>query len=149
MAGKKPLPATSALKAELAAVADAAVAVNAAMLQVRTALGELKEAAGRISMAADRMAATSVAETVRPQRLLLTATEVGEVLALSESTVWRRARDGGLPKPVKLAGATRWRWQDLADAVARLHLGTGDSADEDVQPEEECPSCRRGRRRRT
>ncbi len=150
MAGKKPLPAsTPALKTELAAVTDVAVAMNDAMLQARTVLSGLKDLTEHISMVVDMMATARDPEAERPHRLLLTAAEVGNVLGMSESTVWRRTGDGSLPKPVRLGGATRWRWTDIKDAVARLRSEGGDAEDLAGRPEEDRPSSRKDRGHRT
>ena len=32
---------------------------------------------------------------------------------VKRQTIWRWARMGNLPKPVKLVGATRWRLEDI------------------------------------
>ena len=50
---------------------------------------------------------------------LLTAKQVGLMLALSKRQIFRLNAAGKLPRPVKIGGAVRWkladiiRWQDL------------------------------------
>lgn len=52
-------------------------------------------------------------------RLLDLATVVAK-LDLSESSVFRRVREGVLPMPVKVGGGARWVEAELVDAIARL-----------------------------
>jgi prophage regulatory protein len=47
---------------------------------------------------------------------MLTDKEVANVLKLSRSSVWRLARAGKLPKPVKVGlNAARWKQSELKD----------------------------------
>lgn len=38
----------------------------------------------------------------------------------SRATFWRRVKDGTLPRPIKIAGATRWRRDELLATIERL-----------------------------
>ncbi|TVQ59552.1 MAG: DNA-binding protein [Rhodobacteraceae bacterium] len=38
----------------------------------------------------------------------------------SRATFWRRVKDGTLPRPIKIAGATRWRRDELLETIERL-----------------------------
>ena len=50
---------------------------------------------------------------------LLTAKQLGLMLALSQRTIFRLTAAGKLPRPIRIGGAVRWkltdvtRWQDL------------------------------------
>lgn len=44
---------------------------------------------------------------------LLTVREVAATLKISVNTVWRHVRNGALPEPVRIVGATRWRRADI------------------------------------
>ena len=44
---------------------------------------------------------------------LLTVQDVAELLSIGVSSVWRKARSGDLPQPVKIGGSTRWRRADI------------------------------------
>lgn len=50
---------------------------------------------------------------------LLTATEVGLMLGLAKSTIWRQVSKGNLPPPVKIGGATRWRVRDIQQLISK------------------------------
>jgi predicted DNA-binding transcriptional regulator AlpA len=52
--------------------------------------------------------------------LALTAAQAGELLGIDASTVRRNATPevGSIPKPVKIAGAVRWRLDELRDWLA-------------------------------
>ena len=52
--------------------------------------------------------------------LLLTDNAAAALLGISRATLWRRVKDGTLPRPLKIGGATRWRRDALLDAVDRL-----------------------------
>lgn len=42
-------------------------------------------------------------------------------LSLSESTIWRKVRDGSFPKPVKLSEAvTAWKTSDIRAWMAKI-----------------------------
>ena len=43
------------------------------------------------------------------------------MLGVDRSTVWRKAAAGLLPRPVKVAGLTRWRLADI-EAVLAAHV---------------------------
>jgi excisionase family DNA binding protein len=45
--------------------------------------------------------------------LLLTVTEVARLLGISTRSVWRLARAGRCPEPVRLGRATRWRRREV------------------------------------
>ena len=40
------------------------------------------------------------------------------MLGVDRSTVWRKAAAGLLPRPIKVAGLTRWRLADVEAALA-------------------------------
>ena len=50
--------------------------------------------------------------------------EVLEITGLSRTTIWRRAREGSFPSPVRLGGertrAVGWREQDIYDWIDSL-----------------------------
>lgn len=49
------------------------------------------------------------------------AKTIAHALETSEATVWRWSASGKLPKPHKLGGGTtRWRTDELRDALAKL-----------------------------
>ena len=51
----------------------------------------------------------------------VTARTLAQVLAVSEVTIWRWAKDGRLPKPRKLgANTTRWNVGQVRAALAKL-----------------------------
>lgn len=67
---------------------------------------------------------------------LLTAKELGLLLALSKRQIFRLNACGKIPKPLKISGAVRWRladiirWQDLncpdrKEFEARQKAGAG------------------------
>ncbi|MFP5481151.1 MAG: helix-turn-helix transcriptional regulator [Alphaproteobacteria bacterium] len=49
---------------------------------------------------------------------LMTAREVAEHFNCNVSTIWRWLRQGILPKPVKIAGSTRWRRSEIEALTA-------------------------------
>ncbi len=61
--------------------------------------------------------------TTTPQSLLLRDTDVAQLLGIGKSTVWRESKEGRLPAPIKVGGATRWvrshitAWIDAAVAA--------------------------------
>lgn len=59
----------------------------------------------------------SLQDTEAP--LLVRAKMAAQMLAMGESTFWRKVSQGELPKPVKVAGMTRWRIADLREWVAQ------------------------------
>lgn len=50
---------------------------------------------------------------------LMTAREVAEHFKCNVSTIWRWLRQGLLPKPLKIAGSTRWRRADIEALTER------------------------------
>ena len=44
---------------------------------------------------------------------LLTVKEVAAMLSMGVTTVWCQTRNGNLPQPIKIGGATRWRKADI------------------------------------
>ena len=50
---------------------------------------------------------------------LLTDTDVAEMLGIHRSTVWRWAKDGRLPAPIRPLGAriARWRADEIEAAI--------------------------------
>ena len=56
---------------------------------------------------------TSPLTETQIQKLLVPAKEAAAMLSLGRSTFWQAVKDGRLPKPVKIGGATRWRVADL------------------------------------
>lgn len=51
------------------------------------------------------------------QQQLLSATDVATLFGVGKSTVWRWARLGSLPEPVRICGTTRWRRDDIEDRI--------------------------------
>lgn len=51
-------------------------------------------------------------------KILVPVSEAAKLLSIGESTMWRDAKAGKLPAPVKIGGATRWRVADLLAFVA-------------------------------
>lgn len=51
---------------------------------------------------------------------LLRDTQVAALLGVDRRTVRRLVASGDLPKPIKLAGSTRWRAGQLADYLGKL-----------------------------
>lgn len=51
-------------------------------------------------------------------KILVTAAEAAKMLAMGQSTFWRKVAEKKLPQPVKVAGITRWRVADLHACVA-------------------------------
>ncbi|WP_374646663.1 helix-turn-helix transcriptional regulator [Tabrizicola sp.] len=49
---------------------------------------------------------------------LMTSREVAGHFNCNVSTVWRWLRQGILPKPVKIAGSTRWRREEIEAMTA-------------------------------
>lgn len=57
--------------------------------------------------------------TELPQ-LLITAAVAAEMLSMGKSTFWQNVKNGSLPQPVKIGGATRWRVGELRRFIAAL-----------------------------
>lgn len=53
-----------------------------------------------------------------PERLALSAADVGRLLDISQRHVWALDRSGRLPRPIKLGRCTRWRADELRDWLA-------------------------------
>jgi predicted DNA-binding transcriptional regulator AlpA len=51
---------------------------------------------------------------------LVRAKEVGEMMGIGRTTVWRYAKEGKLPKPIKWQGHTVWRVADLEEFINSL-----------------------------
>jgi len=49
---------------------------------------------------------------------LMTVREVADFASLSVSRIWYLAREGIIPKPIKINGATRWLWSEILQFVA-------------------------------
>jgi excisionase family DNA binding protein len=47
----------------------------------------------------------------------MTVKDVAAYLTISVATVWRQAKLGTLPPPVRIGGATRWRRADIEAAL--------------------------------
>jgi predicted DNA-binding transcriptional regulator AlpA len=50
---------------------------------------------------------------------LMTDRQVADFLQCSRGTVWRLTAQGALPAPVRIAGMTRWRRDDIATLAAQ------------------------------
>jgi predicted DNA-binding transcriptional regulator AlpA len=50
---------------------------------------------------------------------LLNVKETAHALGCSVATVWRKAADGTLPKPVKIGGMTRWSQLELGACIEK------------------------------
>ena len=44
---------------------------------------------------------------------LITVKQVSVILGISIPSVWRNARTGNIPAPIKVGGATRWRASEI------------------------------------
>lgn len=53
-------------------------------------------------------------------KILVPAAEAAKMLSMGQSTFWRKVGEGSLPKPLKVAGMTRWRVADLQQFVDDL-----------------------------
>lgn len=51
------------------------------------------------------------------QPLLLSDKSAATLLGISRATFWRRVTDKSLPQPLRLGGVTRWRREDLENAI--------------------------------
>ena len=52
--------------------------------------------------------------------ILVSANTGAALLGISPATYWRRVKDKTLPEPIRIAGVTRWRLDDLKAAVDSL-----------------------------
>ena len=58
------------------------------------------------------------------QNLYLSDKQLAERYAVTRGTVWRWKREESFPQPIKLAGSTRWRLQDIeAWEQSQLEVG--------------------------
>lgn len=53
------------------------------------------------------------------EQLLLSVKDACTFLSMSRATFWRRVHDGTFPQPIRIAGITRWRRDDLIKAIDR------------------------------
>ncbi len=60
-------------------------------------------------------------------KTLIGVNSVAELIGGSPSTVWRRVKDGLLPKPIKFGGMTRWSRAEI-EAVIDAALAARDEA---------------------
>ena len=68
-----------------------------------------------------------VAPSEQPRAIAyVSAALLADLLDVSETTIWEWVRKGHLPRPVKIGGATRWRWSDV-----EIRLQGGQGGDED------------------
>lgn len=51
---------------------------------------------------------------------LLSVKQVAELLSCCVAVVWRDAKAGILPQPVKYGNYTRWKWSDVQAFIASL-----------------------------
>lgn len=51
------------------------------------------------------------------EKLLVPAIEAAKMLSMGRSTFWNKVKLDQLPKPVRIAGLTRWRVSDLRSFV--------------------------------
>ena len=62
------------------------------------------------------------AEAVKPlagdPAALLSAEAAAAWLSMSRATFWRRVKDGTFPAPLKIGGITRWRREELLEAIS-------------------------------
>jgi predicted DNA-binding transcriptional regulator AlpA len=64
---------------------------------------------------------TTTLDTLFGGAVYASAKTIAHALETSETTVWRWSASGKLPKPHKLGGGTtRWRTDELRDALAKL-----------------------------
>ena len=52
-------------------------------------------------------------------KALIGVQTVAELIGDSTSTVWRRAKDGTLPRPIKIGGMTRWSRAEIEAVIAQ------------------------------
>jgi excisionase family DNA binding protein len=52
------------------------------------------------------------------QPLLITARKLAQLLGVSTRTLWRLRSAGQLPKPMRLGGAVRWRFDEVRAWIA-------------------------------
>jgi excisionase family DNA binding protein len=56
---------------------------------------------------------------MQTDKQLLRVSEVAKILELGISSVWRLARKGQIPAPIRIGGSTRWRRADIEGLTAR------------------------------
>ncbi len=56
--------------------------------------------------------------TTKQDTQLLTAKAIAKMLSTSVRSVWRYRSAGRLPETIKIAGAIRWRQQDIEQWIA-------------------------------
>ncbi|MEI7923672.1 MAG: helix-turn-helix domain-containing protein [Planctomycetota bacterium] len=49
--------------------------------------------------------------------VLISASELAEMLHISERTLWRLLSAGQIPKPVRIGRSTRWRANEIRDWI--------------------------------
>ena len=54
------------------------------------------------------------------ERKLISVKEVSAILGCSTATVWRYAKKGIIPQPIKLSGTTRWSWAEIDRHISIL-----------------------------
>jgi predicted DNA-binding transcriptional regulator AlpA len=59
-----------------------------------------------------------VSETITETKLLVPAKEAAQMLAMSKSSLWAKAKKKEVPQPVHIGGLTRWRVSDLRAHIA-------------------------------
>ena len=52
-----------------------------------------------------------------PRQRLLSVKDVALLLGCGTSTIWRWARNGVLPRPLRIAGVSRWKIEDVLSIV--------------------------------
>lgn len=50
-------------------------------------------------------------------RMLISDSELADMLGISRTSVWRRVADGGLPAPVKIGGLSRFVLVEVFDRI--------------------------------
>ena len=50
-------------------------------------------------------------------RMLISDLEAAQLLGCSRATIWRRVADGGLPRPVKIGGISRFVLSEIMDRI--------------------------------
>jgi len=69
---------------------------------------------------------------IKQSHQLMTIREVAAELRLGESTVWRHVKDGALPSPIRIRGATRWLQSEIRAFIERL---AHEQRDVDLRPQ--------------
>lgn len=58
------------------------------------------------------------AESERFRTKLLTVVEVSKILHCGTSTIWRWAKQGRIPRPIRICGATRWKLDEVLAVIS-------------------------------